>query len=155
MNIQQLREQLEIDEGVKYVIYLDHLGLPTFGIGHLVTKTDPESGQAVGTSISKERVAECFDMDVQSVINDCNKLYKDFEDLPEEVQQIIANMMFNMGYTRLSKFKGMKRGVDSKDWNQAADEMVDSRWYRQVTNRANRLVERMRAVGTKLGARDF
>ena len=155
MNIQQLREQLEIDEGVKYVIYLDHLGLPTFGIGHLVTKTDPESGQAVGTSISKERVAECFDMDVQSVINDCNKLYKDFEDLPEEVQQIIANMMFNMGYTRLSKFKGMKRGVDSLNWNQAADEMVDSRWYRQVTNRANRLVERMRAVGTKLGARDF
>ena len=155
MDIQQLRKQLEIDEGVKYVIYLDHLGLPTFGIGHLVTKTDPESGQAVGTSISKERVAECFDMDVQSVINDCSKLYKDFEDLPEEVQQIIANMMFNMGYTRLSKFKGMKRGVDSKDWNQAADEMVDSRWYRQVTNRANRLVERMRAVGTKLGARDF
>ena len=155
MNIQQLRKQLEIDEGVKYDIYLDHLGLPTFGIGHLVTKTDPESGQAVGTSISKERVAECFDMDVQSVINDCNKLYKDFEDLPEEVQQIIANMMFNMGYTRLSKFKGMKRGVDSKDWNQAADEMVDSRWYRQVTNRAQRLVERMRAVGTKLGARDF
>mgnify|MGYP001031690331 FL=1 len=155
MNIQQLREQLEIDEGVKYVIYLDHLGLPTFGIGHLVTKTDPESGQAVGTPISKERVAECFDMDVQSVINDCNKLYEDFEDLPEEVQQIIANMMFNMGYTRLSKFKGMKRGVDSLNWNQAADEMVDSRWYRQVTNRANRLVERMRAVGTKLGARDF
>ena len=155
MNIQQLRKQLEIDEGVKYVIYLDHLGLPTFGIGHLVTKTDPESGQAVGTPISKERVAECFDMDVQSVINDCNKLYEDFEDLPEEVQQIIANMMFNMGYTRLSKFKGMKRGVDSLNWNQAADEMVDSRWYRQVTNRANRLVERMRAVGTKLGARDF
>ena len=155
MDIQQLRKQLEIDEGVKYDIYLDHLGFPTFGIGHLVTKTDPESGQAVGTPISKERVAECFDMDVQSVINDCNKLYEDFEDLPEEVQQIIANMMFNMGYTRLSKFKGMKRGVDSLNWNQAADEMVDSRWYRQVTNRANRLVERMRAVGTKLGARDF
>ena len=155
MNIQQLRKQLEIDEGVKYVIYLDHLGLPTFGIGHLVTKTDPESGQAVGTSISKERVAECFDMDVQSVINDCSKLYYNFEDLPEEVQQIIANMMFNMGRTRLSKFKGMKRGIDSLNWNQAADEMVDSRWYRQVTNRANRLVERMRVVGTKLGARDF
>ena len=80
MDIQQLRKQLEIDEGVKYDIYLDHLGLPTFGIGHLVTKTDPESGQAVGTPISKERVAECFDMDVQSVINDCNKLYEDFED---------------------------------------------------------------------------
>jgi lysozyme len=155
MNIQELREQLEIDEGVRYAIYLDHLGLPTFGIGHLVTKTDAESGQAVGTGVSKERVAECFDMDVQSVINDCGKLYNNFEELPEEVQQIIANMMFNMGRTRLSKFKGMKRGIDSLNWNQAADEMVDSRWYRQVTNRAQRLVERMRAVGTKLGARDF
>ena len=155
MNIQELRKQLEIDEGVRYVIYLDHLRLPTFGIGHLVTKNDSESGQAVGATVSKERVAECFDMDVQSVINDCNKLYNNFENLPEEVQQIIANMMFNLGRTRLSKFKGMKRGVDSYNWNQAADEMVDSRWYRQVTNRAQRLVSRMRKVGEKIGARDF
>jgi hypothetical protein len=40
----------------------------------------------------------------------------------------------------------MKSGVDSGDWNAAADEMVDSAWYRQVTNRADRLVTRMRAV---------
>ncbi len=65
---------------------------------------------------------------------------------PEEVQHIVANMMFNMGYPRLSKFKGMKAGVDARDWQQAADEMVDSAWYRQVTNRADRLVERMRAL---------
>ena len=64
-------------------------------------------------------------------------------------------MMFNLGRTRLSKFKGMKRGVDSLNWNQAADEMVDSKWYRQVNNRAQRLVERMRAVGAKIGARDY
>ena len=54
--------------------------------------------------------------------------------------------MFNLGYPRLSKFKGMKRGVDSQDWNQAADEMVDSRWYRQVGARAERLEARMRAI---------
>ena len=146
MNIQQLREQLEIDEGVKYDIYLDHLGLPTFGIGHLVTKTDPESGQAVGTPISKERVAECFDMDVQSVINDCNKLYEDFEDLPEEVQQIIANMMFNMGRPRLTMFKKMHAALDIADWKVAAIEGRDSRWYHQVTNRAERLMVRMENV---------
>ena len=61
-------------------------------------------------------------------------------------QQIIANKMFNMGRPRLSKFKGMKAGVDARDWNKAADEMVDSRWYDQVTNRAKRLVARMRAL---------
>jgi lysozyme len=146
MNFESLREQLEIDEGVKYDIYNDHLGYPTFGIGHLVIESDPECGQEIGTAVSRERVAEAFESDVKGVIEDCNKLYNDFDELPEEVQQIIANMMFNLGRTRLSKFRGMKRGVDNKDWNAAADEMVDSRWYRQVTNRADRLVQRMRAV---------
>jgi GH24 family phage-related lysozyme (muramidase) len=148
MNIKILREQLEIDEGVKYDIYNDHLGYPTFGIGHLVIKSDPECGQEVGTAISRERVAEAFESDVKGVIEDCNKLYNDFDELPEEAQQIIANMMFNMGRTRLSKFRGMKRGVDARDWDAAADEMVDSAWYRQVTNRADRLVQRMRSVAT-------
>ena len=147
MDLQQLREELTEDEGCKYEIYLDHLGYPTFGIGHLVRDDDPEHGEEVGTSISEDRVIEAFESDIETVLSDCNKIYSDFEDLPEEAQLIIANMMFNLGYPRLSAFKGMKRGVDSRDWDAAADEMVDSRWYNQVTNRANRLVERMRAIG--------
>jgi lysozyme len=146
MNIDQLREELKVDEGVKYEIYLDHLGLPTFGIGHLVLESDEEYGQPVGTAVSEERVNECFEKDVKQVLSDCKTLYSDFDSLPGEAQLIIANMMFNMGRPRLSKFKGMKAGVDSRDWNKAADEMVDSRWYRQVTNRADRLVNRMRSI---------
>jgi len=146
MNIEQLREQLEVDEGCVYEIYNDHLGYPTFGIGHLVKESDPEQGQSLGTAVSSERVAEAFESDIQSVLRDCNVLYSDFHNLPEEAQQVIANMMFNLGRPRLSKFAGMKRGVDARDWNQAADEMVDSAWYRQVTNRADRLVERIRAL---------
>ena len=146
MDLEKLEEELEIDEGCKYEIYLDHLGYHTFGIGHLVTKNDPEYGWEVGTSIDTFRVHDTFKSDIETVLSDCTKLYEDFEDLPEEAQRVIANMMFNMGYTRLSKFKGMKRGVDARDWNAAADEMVDSRWYNQVTNRANRLVERMRSI---------
>jgi lysozyme len=146
MDLQRLQEELEYDEGVKYEIYLDHLGLPTFGIGHLVTENDPEHGEEVGTAVSEDRVSEAFEQDIQTTMSECRILYEDFDDLPEEVQLIIANMMFNMGRPRLSKFKGMKRGVDARDWNTAADEMVDSKWYRQVTNRADRLVERMRAV---------
>ena len=146
MNIEQLREELERDEGVKYEIYNDHLGYATFGVGHLVIESDPEYGMDIGTAVSESRVVEVFKLDCESVLIDCITLYPDFYDLPEEVQQIIANMMFNMGRTRLSKFKGMKRGVDAKDWNAAADEMVDSKWYRQVTKRADRLVERMRNV---------
>ena len=146
MNLEQLREQLEIDEGVKYEIYNDHLGYATFGVGHLVLESDPEYGDPIGAPVSESRVIEAFEQDCENVLRDCNILYEDFDDLPEEAQQVIANMMFNMGRPRLSKFKGMKRGVDSRDWNAAADEMVDSAWYRQVTNRADRLVERIRAL---------
>ena len=146
MNIEKLQEELEIDEGCKYEIYLDHLGYPTFGIGHLITDDDPESGWEVGASIDTVRVHEAFESDIEGVLSDCAKLYSDFGDLPEEAQRVIANMMFNMGMTRLSKFKGMKRGVNSRNWNHAAIEMVDSRWYNQVTNRAKRLVERMRNI---------
>jgi len=146
MDKYQLREELANDEGCKYEVYLDHLGYPTFGIGHLITDDDPECGTSVGTEVSSDRVQEAFDFDVESVLSDCERLYVQFEHLPEEVQLIIANMMFNMGYTRLSKFKGMKRGVDARDWNAAADEMVDSKWYKQVTNRADRLVTRMRNI---------
>ena len=144
MNIEQLRKELENDEGIRYEIYNDHLGYPTFGIGHLVIDSDPEYGEGIGTTVSKDRVISAFEEDVMGVVFDCKRLYPDFERLPEDAQRIIANMMFNMGYTRLSKFKGMKRGVDARDWNAAADEMVDSRWYKQVTNRAERLVKRMR-----------
>ena len=146
MDIEKLREQLKIDEGCVYEIYNDHLGFATFGIGHLVIESDPENGQEVGTPVSESRVIEAFEQDVQTVLSDCTILYPDFEELPEEAQQVIANMMFNMGRPRLSAFKGMKAGVDSREWNEAADQMVDSRWYRQVGARAERLVERMRNV---------
>ena len=146
MDIEKLREEIKYDEGSVNEIYLDHLGLATFGIGHLVTEWDEEYGWEIGTPVSEDRCNEVFDSDIQIVLADCEQLYSDFNELPEEVQRIIANMMFNMGRPRLSKFKGMKAGVDARDWNKAADEMVDSRWYRQVTNRAERLVERMRNV---------
>jgi lysozyme len=146
MNIEDLRVQLEIDEGVVYEVYLDHLGYPTFGIGHLIREDDPEHGWEVGTEVSESRVAEAFESDIETVLSDCNTLYPDFDSLPEEAQQIIANMMFNLGRPRLSAFKGMKAGVDAGDWNEAADQMVDSRWYKQVGARAERLVERMRAI---------
>mgnify|MGYP003626806891 FL=1 len=146
MNVTQLRVELAEDEGCKYEIYLDHLGLPTFGIGHLVTKEDKEYGKPVGTVIEQERVHQVFNLDMAIAVDECKTLYSDFDDLPQECQHIVANMMFNMGRPRLSKFKGMKAGVDARDWNKAADEMVDSRWYTQVPNRARRLVDRMRAV---------
>jgi|TARA_R100001591_G_C4217830_1_gene148285 lysozyme len=146
MNKDQLRQELADDEGCKYSVYLDHLNLPTFGIGHLITESDPEFGQPIGTEVSEERVRKAFNLDVAVTIDECKVLYPDFDDLPEECQHVIANMMFNMGRPRLSKFKMMKAAIDNRDFNEAAEQMIDSRWHDQVPNRAKRLVKRMRAL---------
>ena len=146
MDIEKLRDQLKIDEGCVNSVYLDHLNLPTVGIGHLITEWDEEYEKPVGTEVSEERVNELFDQDVQVTIDECKLLYNDFDDLPEEAQQIIANMMFNMGRPRLSRFHKMKKAVDARDWVEAGNQMKDSRWYNQVTTRADRLVERMKSI---------
>lgn len=146
MNIEQLKETLKIDEGVVYEIYNDHLGYPTFGIGHLVLERDGEHGLPVGTPVSEDRVSECFEQDVQVVIEDCKKLHDGWDGYPEEVKQIVANMMFNMGLTRLSKFNKHNAALQCGDWKEAAKEGRDSRWYKQVTNRAERLMKRLEEI---------
>lgn len=146
MNLEQLRMQLEYDEGCEYEVYLDHLGLPTFGIGHLVTENDEEYGCEVGTAVAEDRVREVFEDDIQITIDECMRLYDNWTDLPDEVQLILANMMFNMGRPRLSGFKKFNAAIANKEWEEASEEMIDSKWYRQVTNRAERLVKRMRNV---------
>ena len=148
MDRQSVYEQLKIDEGVEYEIYKDHLGYPTFGVGHLVLKSDPEYRADVGTPVSDDRVRECFERDLDTSISECVALYgEQFEQWPGEVQEILVNMMFNMGRTRLGKFKNFRKALEAKDWKQASIEGKDSLWYRQVTNRADRLMERLSNVG--------
>ena len=146
MNIEQVQKQLEIDEGVVYKIYTDHLGYPTFGIGHLITKNDPEFEEPVGTPVSKERVDSVFAIDIKIAEDECCVLYPFWEELPEEVQEILVNMMFNLGRPRLTKFKKMNAALEMGDWKTAAVEGRDSRWYHQVGSRSERLMTRMENV---------
>jgi lysozyme len=146
VDTEQLRETLKIDEGVKYEIYKDHLGYPTFGIGHLIVESDEEYDQPVGTGVHIDRVNEAFDEDVAVMVDEAKKLFPDLEDLPEEAQQVIVNMTFNMGRPRLSQFKKFIAGVNAGDWEKAAVEMMDSRWATQVGARAERLRDRIRAL---------
>lgn len=148
INKKRLLDQLKKDEGVVYVIYLDHLGYKTFGIGHLVTENDPEYELPVGHPISKQRVESAFNSDVDTAISECVVLYGEetFNNFPVEVREILINMMFQLGRPNLSKFKKMNAHLRNRDWQAAADEGLDSLWARQTPNRANRLMDRLRAV---------
>ena len=146
MDMEKRRQQRVIDEGVKYELYLDHLGLKTCGIGHLCREDEPEFEETIGTEISEDRCTELFDEDIKSVIKDCKKVFDDWEDMDEEVKQVMANMMFNLGLPRFSKFRKMINNIDNKNFAKAAEELRDSRYYRQVTNRAERLAMRLEAI---------
>ena len=146
MNREQVQKQLAVDEGIVNEIYLDHLGYATFGIGHLITDKDPEQGYDVGTPVSEERVTEAFQADLDIAIGECKVLFDMWETYPGEVQEILVNMMFNLGRPRLSKFKNFKKAVDAGDWKTAGTEGRDSLWWKQVGNRAERLMVRMENV---------
>ena len=144
MNRNNIYEQLKIDEGVVYEIYKDHLGYPTFGVGHLILKTDKEFEQDEGTPITEERVRECFEHDLDTAVSECEALFKDnWNEYPGELKEILVNMMFNLGRTRLGKFKKFIGAINEGDWDKASIEMMDSRWANQVGPRANRLRDRV------------
>ena len=143
-----LQDEIADDEGIMYETYRCSLGHLTGGIGHLITEWDEEmySGP-VGTKIPHEQVDKWFQMDITRTIQDCKIIFNTFDNLPEEVQLVIANMCFQLGRPRLSKFKKFIAAVNDENWMLAGEEMQDSRWYKQTTNRADRLIERMQLIG--------
>jgi len=142
MNLKELQEKIMFEEGVKYEIYNDHLGYKTFGVGHLVRASDPENDMEVGTPVSKIRVAECFEADLYVAINDMEKFCEGME-VDDNIKECVTHMVFQLGLPRLNKFKNFKQALVDGDIAKAQAEMKDSLWYRQTTNRAERLIEKM------------
>jgi GH24 family phage-related lysozyme (muramidase) len=142
MDIEHLKKDIMFEEGVKYEVYNDHLGYKTFGVGHLVRATDPENEMEVGTPVSKERVDECFEVDLYVAIKDAEKFCEGME-VDDNIKECVTHMVFQLGLPRLNKFKNFKQALVDGDIAKAQAEMKDSLWYRQTTNRAERLIEKM------------
>jgi len=141
MNLIKLQDELANDEGVKYETYHCSLGHLTGGIGHLITEWDEDYyDKPVGTKVPHEQINDWFAKDIETTIKDCNLLFSQFDNLPDDIQHVLANMCFQLGRPRLSKFKNMIAAVEDLDWHRMADEMENSRWFRQTPERAKRLI---------------
>ena len=148
MNLITLQNEIADDEGVMYETYRCSLGHPTGGIGHLLTEWDEDYyDKPIGTKIPNEKVEEWFAIDINVTLSDCQEIFPDFNNLPEEAQLVIANMCFQLGRPRLSNFKKFIAAVNDADWIKAAEEMEDSRWHKQTTERAERLIARIIKLG--------
>ena len=144
-------EQIASDEGSRknsqgeHISYKDSLGKLTGGQGHLLTDTEkvlyPE-GKTIPQSVSdkwfKEDIAEAK-ADIEILLPDG----------PEEVKNILTNMVFQLGRTKLSGFKKTFTLLKDGDYLAASKEMLDSDWAKQTPNRAKRLAKRMEAFGKK------
>ena len=151
MNLIKLQDEISKDEGIKYETYHCSLGHLTGGIGHLITEWDEEFYEKpIGTRVPNEQVNDWFEKDIKVTISDCKIIFDNFDNLPEEAQLVIANMCFQLGRPRLSKFKNFIAAVKDEDWQRAGDEMQDSRWYKQTTNRADRLIARITKLGVPM-----
>ena len=102
---------LTLEEGKKLKIYLDSVGLPTCGIGHLIVSTDPEHGKPVGTPITEERCMELFRNDVGPTENAVNSFVK----IPLKQSQFdsLVSLVFNIGKGAFRKSTILKKLNDN------------------------------------------
>jgi lysozyme len=156
VDVKQVYEEISADEGKVLHAYLCSELHKTVGIGHKVLETDAENALPIhGTnddvpaeeSISEGRCYELFQEDVQIAIDGCRKIYGNWEELPQEMQHVLTNMCFQLGQGGLGKFKNFKTAVEDYQWQRASEEMLDSRWASQTPERAQRLSERVLAIG--------
>ena len=129
-----LEGQLTIDEGKRDKMYLDSEGIPTIGIGHNLRDRP----------ISSRAIRVIFEDDMQVAEGDAKRLIPGFDALSDARKAVMVNMAFNMGYARLSGFKNTLAHINAGRFSEAADEMLNSTWAKQVGQRAVRLADAMR-----------
>ena len=139
MDVELCKQEIKRHEGEVLNIYEDSLGYKTLGVGHLCQPNDPEYDWAVGTSVSQEVVDMYYEDDFEKHYKEAIHVFgseEDFEKLPEVIQRVLVNMCFNLGGSRLSKFRNMLKACREHDWEKMAAEMEDSRWFKQVGRRS-------------------
>ena len=121
----RLEQQLKFDKRIKYAVLLDYRFILTFGIGHVITSRDPEYNKTIGTKVTEERVQQAFEADLHRVLKVIYYWSRDCNTWPSEVQQVIVNMMFNLGEYRLGGLGKLRAKLPARNWAAAADEMAD------------------------------
>lgn len=133
--------QLKIHEGVKYVSYLDSVGLPTAGIGHLL-RSNEVSQYPIPTPVDASQVDSWFQQDAPISITGAQQLLTidTWGDLTDVRKRACADLCYNLGKTRLSKFVNFLAAMKAGDYNKAGQSLRDSKWFTQVGKRGPNIV---------------
>ena len=125
----KLIEAVKLSEGFRDRVYKDTLGIDTIGYGF-----------AIKDLVLDEDISEMIlERKLEALIERVNKRFDFVECLPDEAQEVIYEMCYQLGVTGVSKFKKTLLYLENEEFNMASKEMLDSKWARQTPNRAKRL----------------
>lgn len=134
MNNDQLAKELIVDEGLKLKPYYCTAGKLTIGVGRNLEDR----------GITPAEATHMLTNDIAAITQDLNRALPWWTNLSENRQRVLANMAFNLGISRLLGFKNALTLMKIAKYEDAAKEMLDSNWARQVGPRAIRLAKMMR-----------
>tara|TARA_S200002703_G_C3770672_1_gene237254 strand:+ start:482 stop:1012 length:531 start_codon:yes stop_codon:yes gene_type:complete len=154
---QDVADMLGVNEGIKSKVYTDTTGNKTIGVGfNLNDNTNQPALDALNLNreelklgkreLSDEEITGLYRYSVKRAADDLKKFDPNISKRPYNVQKALLDMSFNLGYNKLNTFKKMKAALNKNDYATAADEMVDSKWYKQVKTRGPRTVALMRSA---------
>jgi len=132
--VEDLKEQLIRHEGLRLTVYDCPAGYKTVGVGRNLE----------GKGITEEEAMYLLDNDIKDFQESLSKELLWFDSLDECRRNILTNMAFNLGVSGLLKFKNTLTAVENKNWEEAASQMLESRWAEQVGSRAVELSELMK-----------
>ncbi len=127
-------DQIKFDEGFRHKSYQCSAGKLTIGYGRNIEDN----------GITQEEADYLLMNDIRNTKKELSRAFDWFASLSSIRQGVLINMCFNLGLPTLLKFKSMIYALSIRDYNEAAVQMLDSRWARQVGDRAKRLAEEMR-----------
>ena len=134
MDDAKLVEMIKSHEGVREKPYTDTVGKLTIGVGRNLT----DRGMTISTI--EAMLAE----DILLAKSELDKKFPKWCELSDQRQMVLVSMAFNLGMPRYSSFKRFWAALEDADYELAADEMVDSKWRKQVKQRAIELASMMR-----------
>ena len=132
--MKSLLESIKKHEGFVEHVYQDSLGIDTIGYGFAIKDLTLDEDIAEDILMRK----------LERLKRNANSRFKWLEDMPIVVQEVILNMCYQLGVTGVSKFRKAISALQEGEWDEAANEMLDSLWARQTPNRATELSDIVR-----------
>ena len=124
--LNEIRDHVKEYEGYSQLVYECTAGYATIGYGRNLEQR----------GITKEESEYLLANDLQQCIKELRGIINKFDELPSKAQLVLVDMCYNLGLSKLLNFENMLDAIDARNWQEASEQLLDSRYAAQVKRRA-------------------